>query len=429
MFLRRMLLILLAATLLALYVNAQWMTRTLRIDARTYGERAEAVDDRAEGGRSEARLLRDAQSLRLLCDIRPGYEWPFCDLQISLTAPDQGLDLSRFETLRLWLKASGPEERVQVRVFLRNYDPAYASSGHVADLKPHELVLEPAAEPQPVDIRLGQFAVASWWMQSHPLPLASSGPQLERISLLSFTTGGVVKPGLHEVELVAAEFRGPWVSTASFRLAIIAVWMVAIAGYLLWEWRKARRSLRKALRSKQDLHRLNQRLTARSSEYEAMAHQDALTGLANRRGLEHDLRLLQQSQEELLYPLSIVFMDIDHFKRVNDEQGHDVGDAVLQTMAAELRSHVQREDLLARWGGEEFVLMMPQTTAEEAMSVAERLQLCLSQARWPGALQVTASFGVAQCDCAASMETALRAADQAMYEAKQQGRDRVVRAA
>ncbi|MFY8117995.1 MAG: GGDEF domain-containing protein, partial [Roseateles sp.] len=104
------------------------------------------------------------------------------------------------------------------------------------------------------------------------------------------------------------------------------------------------------------------------------------------------------------------------------------GDEVLRRFAATLKSNLQREDLVARWGGEEFVLLMPQTRAAEAVVVAERLRECLHVREWPAELAVTASFGVAQCESASEVDASLRAADRAMYQAKAQGRDRVVRA-
>jgi len=131
-----------------------------------------------------------------------------------------------------------------------------------------------------------------------------------------------------------------------------------------------------------------------------------------------------------MFPLSVIFTDIDHFKSINDSLGHDAGDEVLKQFAQCLKTHIQREDLLARWGGEEFVLLMPLTTAEEAFEVAERLRKLLAEQSWPSGLKVSASFGVAQApghsDGEAGVEAAMRAADQAMYRAKREGRDRVV---
>jgi diguanylate cyclase (GGDEF)-like protein len=426
MLLRRLLLGLLLATVLALYANENWMTRTLRIDASSFKlTQLAAVNDQEEGGHSVARIEPQGSGWVLHCDIQLGYEWPFCDMQIRLGLPSEGVDLTRFDSLRLWVRASGPEAHQQVRVFLRNFDPAYASSKNTADLKPHELVFDPAAEGTPVELRLAQFMVASWWVQEHPLPVHLQGPQLDRTTLLSLTTGGLVRPGEHKIYLDRAEFVGRWVQPATFRLGVIAVWVLSMGIFLLWDWRRARQRLSQTLRRKRELQKANARLVVRSDEYEAKAHHDGLTGLSNRVGLQHDLKLLMRAQEELLFPLAIVFVDIDHFKRINDSLGHDAGDEVLKFFASSLKANIQREDLLARWGGEEFVLMMPQTTAHEAVAVAERLRQHLGSLAWPAGLQVTSSFGVAQADSDAGVDAAVSAADQAMYRAKRLGRNRV----
>ncbi|RZI92217.1 MAG: GGDEF domain-containing protein, partial [Rubrivivax sp.] len=166
----------------------------------------------------------------------------------------------------------------------------------------------------------------------------------------------------------------------------------------------------------------------RSRALEKMALRDPLTRVANRDGLNRALELLLQVQGDMSFPLSVVFVDADHFKRVNDEHGHEVGDQVLVLLARTLRANLPRDDLLARWGGEEFVIVMPQTPAEEAVAVAERLRQVLARVEWPAGLKVTASWGVAQAVTATDVDHALRAADQAMYRAKHEGRDRVISA-
>ncbi|MCV2369526.1 GGDEF domain-containing protein [Roseateles oligotrophus] len=417
-------------TLLALYANEHWMTRTLRIDAASHpADLVKAVNDSIDGGLSEGRLERRGNGWILHCEIRPGYEWPFCDLQVRLAELGRGVDLTQFDSVRLWVRASGPEPVQHVRVFLRHFDPAYSNSGKEADMKPHEVVFAPSAESVPVEFRLAQFMVASWWVQEHPLPVHLLGPQLDNTVLLSLTTSGLVTPGAHKIELDAIEFVGVWVDPATFRLAIIAVWFACMGAFLFWDWRRSRLRLGRTLRHKRELQQANARLVVRSGEYEAKAHHDPLTGVSNRLGLKHDLNLLMRAQEEQMFPLAVVFADIDHFKSINDSLGHDAGDEVLKQFAQHLKANIQREDLLARWGGEEFVLLMPLTRAEEAVAVAERLRLMLTEQAWSGGIKVTASFGVAQAtrhsEGEAGIEAAMRAADQAMYKAKREGRNRV----
>ncbi|HEY8880860.1 MAG TPA: GGDEF domain-containing protein [Roseateles sp.] len=418
MVLRWLLALLVVATVLGLYANEHWMTRRLALDGRGPTQQLQLIDDRSSGGASRAELVGNAPPggpLAMRCEIKPGFQWPYCEMQIEMKGRD--LDASRFSHIRLWLHAEGPtldNSPPQLRVFLRNFHPAYSANGQGVDLKPHEVVFAPGAQPQPVELRLGQFMISSWWAQTHPLPVALMGPQMDRIRVFSLSTSGQVAPGVHLIRLDRAELIGNWVPPETFRLGLVGLWMFSLLGYLAWESWEVRGRLTRSMK--------------RSRALEKMALRDPLTRVANRDGMHRALELLMQVQGEMSFPLSIVFVDADHFKRVNDEHGHDVGDQVLVLLARTLRANLPRDDLLARWGGEEFVIAMPQTPAEEAVAVAERLRQVMTRTEWPAGLQVTASWGVAQATSPAEVETALREADQAMYRAKRDGRDRVISA-
>ena len=417
MVLRWLLALLVVATLLGLYANEHWMTRRLALDGRGPRQHLQVADDSDSGGSSRAELI-DAKAggpIAMRCEIRHGFEWPFCELQIEMVEGD--LDLSAFSTIRLWLHAEGPtldHGPAQVRVFLRNFHPAYSAKGDVVDLKPHEVIFAPGAQPVPVELRLSQFMVSSWWAQSHPLPVPLMGPQLDRMRVFSLSTSGQAAPGMHLIRLDRVELVGNWLAPETFRLGLVGLWMFSLLGYLAWESWTVRGRLRRSMR--------------RSRVLEQMALRDPLTRVANRDGLHRALDLLLQVQGDMSFPLSVVFVDVDRFKRVNDEHGHEVGDQVLTLLAHTLRANLPRDDLLARWGGEEFVIVMPQTPADEASAVAERLRQVFARTEWPAGLAVTASWGVAQASTAAEVDTALREADQAMYRAKRDGRDRVISA-
>jgi diguanylate cyclase (GGDEF)-like protein len=156
---------------------------------------------------------------------------------------------------------------------------------------------------------------------------------------------------------------------------------------------------------------------------------DSLTGLYNRRGLERRLALLHDRPGAHAPMLSWIMSDIDHFKHVNDTYGHDGGDAVLKAVATSLRGAGRDGDTLARFGGEEFVLLLVGATADVAASVAERLRSRVAALRVVSgqhSIGVTASFGVAQQAPGETWTSALERADAAMYRAKQGGRNRVV---
>jgi len=170
----------------------------------------------------------------------------------------------------------------------------------------------------------------------------------------------------------------------------------------------------------------------RQKEYaELLARTDALTGLANRRAFDEAAE--QEVQRALRYntPLALVMTDLDHFKAINDRHGHHVGDQVLQHFARTLSASVRNIDLVGRWGGEEFAILMPGTDLEEAAQAAERMRLAVENAEPPlgdQACAYTASFGVAAFRAdTPTMVSLLGRADAALYRAKDGGRNRVER--
>jgi two-component system, cell cycle response regulator len=178
--------------------------------------------------------------------------------------------------------------------------------------------------------------------------------------------------------------------------------------------------------------RLQDELRQRNEDLDRISRTDALTGLRNRRHVEEYLVKLTSLARRNAEPIAVLVIDIDHFKSVNDSHGHDAGDVVLREVAGRMLGSVRLEDMVGRWGGEEFLVVLPNTAAEGAAELAERLRQVVAETPCRladgDAVQVTISVG-----CAASlMDDAgrlVRSADAAMYEAKESGRNRVVMAA
>ncbi|HEX5102826.1 MAG TPA: diguanylate cyclase [Pirellulaceae bacterium] len=186
------------------------------------------------------------------------------------------------------------------------------------------------------------------------------------------------------------------------------------------------RSLRYSIH-RQHVQSENRRLLA---ELERQARHDALTGLLNRRSLLAELEREWSRSNRTGEPLSCVMLDLDYFKRINDNHGHTAGDSVLQTVAAAIRTECRQSDLVGRYGGEEFCIVLPATSQELAMAWAERIRWRLANTplQFGGEpVAVTASLGVAERTPATPKPQALvERADQALRLAKQLGRDRVV---
>lgn len=194
---------------------------------------------------------------------------------------------------------------------------------------------------------------------------------------------------------------------------------------------EAERELQAAERGRrqlQQLARANRRLADERRAMERLAHTDALTSLANRRHFDAQLTRSLVQAELTNEPVSLVLVDIDHFKRVNDRYSHLAGDGVLRMLAAEIARHCRVSDLPARIGGEEFAVLLPGTGELEARTVAERLRTSVSRLDLsqvvPG-LRITVSAGVACAHTGTGGDELLAAADAALYRAKRAGRNRV----
>jgi diguanylate cyclase (GGDEF)-like protein len=158
---------------------------------------------------------------------------------------------------------------------------------------------------------------------------------------------------------------------------------------------------------------------------------DPLTGLYNRRYMQEMLKQNLSRVTRKLHPLGLIMLDIDHFKSFNDTHGHAAGDALLRELGRFLQSRVRMEDVACRYGGEEFILIMPEASLEVAQRRAEQLRAEATELRVRDAGLViegiTLSIGVALYPLhAQAPDTLLRAADAALYRAKQEGRNRVV---
>jgi two-component system cell cycle response regulator len=170
---------------------------------------------------------------------------------------------------------------------------------------------------------------------------------------------------------------------------------------------------------------LQHELVAQGARLEAMLREDALTGLSNRRAILTQLGGMVSGARRHGHPLSVAVCDLDHFKLINDTHGHKTGDQVLVAGAHAMATHLRAEDQLGRLGGEEFLVLLPDTGAAAATRVAERMRAEVAAAPTP--VPVTVSIGVATWDGEAPEEL-LQRADEALYAAKHAGRDRVMAA-
>jgi diguanylate cyclase (GGDEF)-like protein len=230
----------------------------------------------------------------------------------------------------------------------------------------------------------------------------------------------------------------PYVDTAYSLVDILTTSLYLIALFFIFDKYEAIRDEQKlrleqlnmhleqeVLDRTRDLQQANSALQAERQLLENLSSTDQLTGLYNRHKFE-DLFQFELNQA-LRYKtgISIILLDIDYFKSVNDNFGHNVGDTVLKELASVLRSSVRSSDVVVRWGGEEFVVFAPKTTLEQARQLAEAIRQKVKSATLTEVGHLTTSLGVASLTAGDSLESLVHRADRALYRAKDLGRDNV----
>ena len=331
---------------------------------------------------------------------------------------NQGTDLSRFRTLNLGIRYTGKAR--YLRVAIRTFDPRFSRLEDLNSPKYNFVNIPSRDLARPVAINLSEFWVPEWWIAQYDLPRSQSQPDLSNATIFSFDLRGDLGETYHDIQIDKIEFVEDWISAEYWYLGIVCVWMILATTYGISQWLLLRRRHREQRRKIHDLE-------SEKEKYRQLSTLDALTNVLNRHGIERFVETLHATR----VPASVIVIDIDYFKRVNDQRGHYGGDRVLRKLGEILRAHTRNTDGLGRWGGEEFVLVCPGASLEKAAELAEKLRQKIAQMNFipEDPLSITASFGVAAAHADQNFEDAFRQADEALYLAKSRGRNCVVAAA
>jgi diguanylate cyclase (GGDEF)-like protein len=243
----------------------------------------------------------------------------------------------------------------------------------------------------------------------------SCDPQRYATAKLNFIVGQSV---IHTLTCFVFEMKGRFLLFGE-KLMLSNTQIISKMSVLNNELAELTRQLNK---KNQELERANQVITR-------LMHTDPLTGLANRRYFQEMLSKSLSFAVRQNSPLSLVMADLDHFKAVNDRYGHDRGDQVLVAFSQLLKDHSRAEDLPSRFGGEEFVILLPATDLAAAAAFAERIRAATEGLAFtPGPFRITASFGLTRLLSQDTPDTLIKRVDTALYRAKESGRNRVITA-
>lgn len=392
-----------------------------------YDAWAFSTDDRERGGSSVAQWIGDDNSL-WRCELRHSDD-PGCAIGVALSRDTSdwtaGIDFSTYEAVVIDIDYSGPAKLI--RMHFRNFDEQISTPEDYNSPKFNKINLRVNDLKEPIRIDFSEFQLADWWINQYDIPRKWSQTTFDRVTSFGMDFAAPAPLGTHEIKINRIEFVGNYVSSDTWYLGILGIWMGIILStslYRLHDLRK--RSLRDKLRL-QEMADYAREMREQAKDFQQQSRIDALTGTYNRFGLQHIIDTAFEWRRKG-DRLSLLLMDLDYFKAVNDTYGHTAGDQVLKAAANLLLSNTRSFDSVARWGGEEFIILCPQTEPENAMKLAEKIRLKLKQLEFPEhpKLQLSATFGVCEVKEGESFALAFARADTALYDGKRQGRDRCV---
>lgn len=384
--------------------------------------------DGDKGGLSTAHFLDDKRQ-HWACSLKPGVpppDFPSCRIGLSFSIdPDNwtaGVDLSGFDHLRIRLDYDGPA--TFFRAHFRNFDSKISTAEDYNSGKFINLIIRNPAYDSNFIFRLTEFKLADWWIQQYAVPNELAKASFEKITSFELDFGEPVPYGEHYIHLKSIELVGKYISAESWYLGILICWLIVIATTGMVRLRQLYLVSRRQQQRIQEMNEYAQELKEQSKNYRELSSHDQLTGAMNRLGLQH---IIESSFDwrKANNQIALLLLDLDHFKRINDTEGHDAGDKALQSIATMLLNNVRACDTVARWGGEEFVLICPNTPAEAAMIMAEKIRVKISELTFSDndTRRLTVSIGVTIIESNETFSKAFNRADNALYQAKNSGRN------
>ncbi|WP_440905526.1 GGDEF domain-containing protein [Catenovulum sp. SX2] len=396
------------------------MERTLVIQASKDTKYA-MFNDFVNGGRSVSRAIYEDGFLKLDCDIVESHTFGFCSLDIPIDQTHfEEVDLSSYSRLEIEL-AYQSDYNDTLLIYLDNQERNQHGEYSRANLN----VVKPQQGMKLYQLYLDEFYVPSWWFLSHA-QTAYAKTKFDNISSIRLASGDNDRARHVQISFRRVKFTGKLIDETSLYLTIILIWLfigcVETVRYVIL----VQKNFAKTRKFARRLSEVNQMLLDEKDKLEDQANHDELTNCLNRHGLNGVLGKLNDVLMNENEPASVIVLDIDFFKKINDKYGHDEGDRVLIKVSRILLQSVRRSDHVVRWGGEEFVVLCMQASVSDAERLAEKLRcLIASSELLTGQPAVSCSFGVAQLSKGNFVEGFTKA-DAALYQAKQQGRNRVI---
>lgn len=385
---------------------------------------------------SPAAFWLDEQQLKWRCmypEISKG-QYFACTFN-ALMGPEQshGVDLRGFTHMKVKLNITGVVPNV--RLFIRNFDPAYSVPDDTDSTKFQSVIINVSDLNKELKIDLEEFMVAEWWLAARQLSRELSRSDFNNVVSFGMDFIDGSPAGIHDVEIQSIEFTGGWIKAENWYLLILGFWMLGILSYTVVRMIRLNQQTEYDGKVIRQLNLTNEQLQQEKDNFRRLSTVDPLTQAYNRFGIDQIVSTLMICNDDNMHrreapDFALIIIDIDHFKQINDTYGHDVGDLVLQHVSSLINGAIRPQDFLGRWGGEEFVVIMPRTSKTFAYELADRVRDLIAHtpfyAKVP--LNITASFGVSEKQQGEDFGTTFKRADVALFKAKSSGRNVCVQA-
>ena len=388
------------------------------------------TNDQVAGGHSSSAISFDGDAAILNCELvkSPDYAWPYCGISIGLTDKIfEGMNLDHFHTVKMNIdfEQIDSTNSPRMRFYLRNFNAAYSQPDNEYSQKYNGLEYTPGSGGGSIDIPLKNLQVMTWWLADNKIPIQHSAPEFTNVTKVELATGSGHNTGQYRMKIHSIELIGNYVSAESLMFGLLLFWVSLALVYSVVEIRRSHKMILHAHFRQDHLRRLNKELKEQNIHFAELANRDALTGAMNRHSIRDWLDSNYEKDNPKGKQLSALYLDIDHFKSVNDLYGHSMGDDILREFTMVVLSTLSASERLVRWGGEEFVVFCPGIDLQEAELIAERIRHKVEAHIWIHGDPLTTSIGVASLGEERTNEMLTRA-DEALYTAKRQGRNRVV---
>ena len=407
---------LLLATLALILAN-HFFVRTLTFDHANLS-RVSSFNDSNEGGNSKTSVEIDEDVFKMNYDIdSQGHPTPYANFQFLLeeeAEDDLYKDLSWIDYFDIELRCDKPRGE-QYLFIVRSFEPNVSKHDDANSTKFNESLVHATNEMSVVRVSQDEFLVPTWWKKRYNVQREDGHTSFKMTQSLELSTQGDVGSGVLEVRSIKCS--GNWINTATLNQTLLWLWMAGTLIASLWRMLGLKRKLNEKTASALELLHHNNLLISESATYHELARRDPLTGLLNRYGLEGSFEKLTAATGGFSY--TMILFDLDNFKNINDKHGHCYGDRVLFDIARIVKSKIGKSDIVARWGGDEFLIVLFDQNLNQAMESTEEIR----QAVLISDLDYTLSFGISKSSSQDSFEETFSKADTALYDSKEKGRN------